>query len=147
MICDHLDSYRWMQEHLGGVEVYPGHPLVLATIIMHTFDTFDAADRPTKDGWCEALADCRVPGAGDHVRAAMRVLRMGSGGETADEMVAAANRYWERCRAGGHVENVEAGSAQSTKIEPAFRATASDWFASKPKDGCMKHGRISRSDL
>ncbi|WP_179103886.1 hypothetical protein [Burkholderia pseudomallei] len=129
-IRNQMDTYRWMQEHLGGPEVYPGHPLVLATVIMHAFDTFDAADTPTVRGWCEALADCRVPGAGDHVGAAMRILRMGRDGATADEMVGEANRYWNCGRAGGHVKNVDTGIAQSVRIEPLFRAKADSWFES-----------------
>ncbi|QMI49976.1 hypothetical protein [Burkholderia sp. MBR-1] len=130
VIRNQVDTYRWMQVHLGGPAVYPGHPLVLASVIMHTFATFDAADEPTGFGWCKALADCRVPGAGDHVGAAMRVLRMGRDGATVDEMVTEANRYWNCGRAGGHVKNVEAGSAQSFRLEPLFRAKADSWLES-----------------
>ncbi|WDD90246.1 hypothetical protein Bsp3421_000067 (plasmid) [Burkholderia sp. FERM BP-3421] len=132
VIRDQMDAHRWMQEHLDGPPAYPGHPLVLAAIIMHSFDCFNGANKPTGNGWCEALSDCRVPGAGDHVDAAMRILCMGHGGATADEMVAEANRYWTSGKAGGHVKNVDAGSAQSIKIEPLFRAKAESWFKSNP---------------
>ena len=129
VIDDELGTHRWMREHLGEGHVYPGHPLVLASIIMASFDTFEAADAPTGHGWCVALSDSRVPGAGDHVGAAIRVLRHGKlAGASVDEMVAEANRYWEDGRAGGHEKSVEPGRAQSLKIEPFFRANVRDWL-------------------
>ncbi len=128
-IDSELDTYRWQMEHLGEGVAYPGHPLVLATIIMCTFETFPKADEPTRHGWCQALADGRVPGAGDHVVGAMRVLRIGHEGGTVDAMVSEAQRYWDDGQAGGHVKNIDSGRAQAEKIEAAFRSRASEWFA------------------
>lgn len=112
----------------GSYPVYPGHPLVLATAIMEVFATFDAANKPTSHGWCEALGDSRIPGAGCHVGAAMRVLQMGARGEGADEMVTQARDYWDRGQAGGHQKNVPAGQEQAKAIEPRFRELAKTWF-------------------
>lgn len=112
----------------GDWPVYPGHPLVLATAIMKVFASYEDANKPTESGWCEALGDSRIPGAGDHVGAAMRVLSLGANGQQADAMVASANEYWTNGRAGGHVKNVEAGLAQALKIETAFREAAASWF-------------------
>lgn len=96
--------------------VYPGHPLVLATIIMEIYGSFDEANAPTGHGWCEALADHRIPGAGDHVGAAVRTLAIGAKGGTADEMIAYANRYWSEGNAGGHLKNVVAGQQQADAL-------------------------------
>lgn len=117
-----------IHELTGDWPVYPGHPLVLATAIMHVFATFAEANEPTEQGYCAALADSRIPGAGDHVGAAMRTLELGSRGANADAMVAYAARYWETGQAGGHIKKVDAGKAQAEKIEPHFRAMAEQWF-------------------
>ncbi|MBN6738896.1 hypothetical protein KTE60_31115 [Burkholderia multivorans] len=130
-----LDTYRWQIEHLGEGIKYPGHPLVLAAIIMFAFEGFSTASESTEHGWCRALADSKVPGAGDHVGAAMQVLRIGHDGGTVDAMVAEAHRYWDKGRAGGHDKNVDAGRAQAVKIEAVFRSRASDWFQVGPTSG------------
>lgn len=117
-----------IHELTGDWPVYPGHPLVLATAIMRVFRTFAEANQPTEHGWCAALSESRIPGAGDHVGAAMRTLELGSRGEGVDSMVAYATRYWEAGQAGGHIKNVDAGKAQAEKIEPHFRAISEKWF-------------------
>ena len=117
-----------IQEQTGAWPVYPGHPLVLGTAIMSVFAAFPDANRPTEQGWCAALADSRIPGAGDHVGAAMRMLELGSRGSSADAMIAYATHYWDAGQAGGHINKVAAGRAQAVRIEPHFRAIAARWF-------------------
>lgn len=117
-----------IEELTGSGPVYPGHPLVLATAIMRVFPSFAAANAPSGHGWCVALADSRIPGAGDHVGAAMRTLELGSRGIAVDDLVAHAMRYWEEGQAGGHAKNVDAGKFQAGMIEPHFRAIAGKWF-------------------
>lgn len=43
-------------------------------------------------------------------------------------MVTYATQYWEQGQAGGHVNKVADGKAQAEKIEPHFRAIATQWF-------------------
>lgn len=117
-----------IQKLTGDWPVYPGHPLVLATAIMRVFATFAEANKPTEHGWCAALGDSRIPGAGDHVGSAMRTLELGSRGADADAMVAYAAQYWEAGQAGGHFKNVDAGKAQAERIEPHFREIAAQFF-------------------
>ncbi len=124
----HIHGRNVILDLSGSPMVYPGHPLVLATAIMKVFGTFDEANAPTGHGWCAALGDDRIPGAGDHVGAAMRTLTVGAEGEGVDAMVAYARRYWEDGQAGGHQRNVAAGAAQARAIEPAFRALAQKWL-------------------
>lgn len=118
-----------IQRLTGEWPVYPGHPLVLATAIMEVFADFGEANAPGGNGFCQALSDSRIPGAGDHVSAAMGVLAAGAAGAHPTEMVAAAIKYWESGRAGGHVKSVEPGRAQAEAIRPHFEAAAKRWFA------------------
>lgn len=118
-----------IKELTGDWPVYPGHPLVLAAAIMKVFPNFEAASKPSGHGWSEALADSRIPGAGDHVGAAMRVLKLGADGAGEDAMVEYAKDYWDRGNAGGHFKNVEPGQVQARAVEPHFRALAKAWFA------------------
>lgn len=117
-----------IQELTGAWPVCPGHPLVLATAIMRVFPSFEEANSPSGHGWSVALADSRIPGAGDHVGAAMRTLALGARGGNSDAMVAFAKRYWEEGQAGGHGKNVSVGTVQAEKIEPHFRSIAAGWF-------------------
>ena len=82
-----MQGDTFIREETGESLVYPGHPLVVATAIMAAFPDFCSANKPTKNGWCEALGDNRIPGAGDHVGAAMRCLQIGSEGSTPDQMI------------------------------------------------------------
>ena len=123
------DSSYTIKQLSGEWPVYPGHPLVLATAIMSVFENFDAADASTETGCCQALADSRIPGGGDHVAAAMKVLAMGAKGGAVETMIEAAVQYWESGRAGGHAKNVEPGRAQAEIIRPYFETAAQRWFA------------------
>lgn len=122
-----------IKERTGEWPVYPGHPLVLAMAIMEVYPSYELANATTEHGWCEALGDCRIPGAGCHVSAAMRTLKLGAEGAGIDEMVAYAHSYWEEGRAGGHHKNIEAGRAQAEEALPRFRELASRWFEQPPK--------------
>jgi len=108
--------------------VYPGHPLVVATLIMTAFDNFAQANKTTEHGWAAALSDPRIPGAGDHVGAALQTLRVGAGGGSIDAMVDHANNYWTRGQAGGHEKEVPAGLEQAKLIDPLFREIAATWL-------------------
>lgn len=112
----------------GEWPVYPGHPLVVATAIMKVFPTFGEANRRSEQGCCAALADSRIPGAGDHVGAAMSLLRLGATGASADAMIEYGATYWSRGQAGGHAAKVQPGQDQAMVAEPHFRALVKEWF-------------------
>lgn len=118
---------EFIREVSGEWPVYPGHPLVLATAIMAVFPSFLSANKPTEHGWCVALGDSRIPGAGDHVGDAMSCLKIGSEGGTAEQMIENANRYWVDGYAGGHHKYIQAGIEQAAAIEAKFRELASSW--------------------
>ena len=122
---------------LGGEELaYPGHPLVLATLVMSFFESHGEASKLTAHGWEEAVGDVRIPGAGDQVTAAMHVLKMAAQGATPDEVVLAANDYWIAGRAGGHVKKLEVGAEQSRLVEPIFREKLAAWDFSRAPTSC-----------
>ena len=118
---------EFIREVIGEWSVYPGHPLVLATTIMAVFPDFLSANKPTEQGWCVALSDGRIPGAGDHVGGAMSCLKIGSEGGTVEQMIEFANRYWVDGNAGGHHKSVQRGIEQAAAIEAKFRELASTW--------------------
>ncbi len=118
-----------VHELTGDWPVYPGHPLVIATAIMRVFVPGDQPADVEAGRWSAALQDSRIPGAGDHVRAAIRLLDRGSRGEILDSLVESARSYWTEGQAGGHDKNVVAGQAQADRIECHFRSTATAWFA------------------
>lgn len=118
-----------VHELTGDWPVYPGHPLVIATAIMRVFGPEDQQADVKAGRWSAALQDSRIPGAGDHVRAAIRLLDRGACGETLDSLVESARSYWTEGQAGGHDKNVVDGQAQADRIEGHFRSTATAWFA------------------
>lgn len=124
-----MHGHNIIMDITGDQMIYPGHPLVLAVTIMHVFPNFDEANKQTEHGWCEALADPRIPGAGDHVGASMRVLKLGANGCGAEAMIEYARDYWDRGNAGGLHKNVEAGRAQAAMVETSFRELAKTWFS------------------
>lgn len=130
----------FIKEVTGDWPVYPGHPLVLATAIMAVFPDFETANAPTGHGGCVALGDSRIPGAGDHVGAAMRCLAIGAKGESVEQMIEYADRYWVGGNAGGHHKYVQAGVEQATAVEGKFRELAGSWFSHGAGDAPMLAG-------
>ncbi|MBB4861651.1 hypothetical protein HNP46_000462 [Pseudomonas nitritireducens] len=124
-----MEGHRIIRSLTDDHMVYPGHPLVVATVIMTLYPDFQSANKRTELNFSEALGDNRVPGAGCHVNAAMNLLKKGSDGESIDAMVEYGNWYWVEGQAGGHTKNVAAGVAQAAQIEPKFRELAATWFA------------------
>lgn len=130
---------EFIKQATGAWPVYPGHPLVLATAIMAVFPDFKTAIKPTEHGWSVAHSDSRIPGAGDHVGAAMSLLRLGSEGLSTEQMIDYGKRYWERGQAGGHVDHVQAGIEQAEAIESAFRQLAAEWCFSQASTEPASH--------
>ena len=118
----------FVQSMSGDLPIYPGHPLVLATAIMDLYPNLASALAPVKSGCSAALSDERLSGAGCHMRAALTCLGIGAGGGSVPEMVECATRYWVDGQAGGHVGQVDAGSAQAEKMSALFQETVQDWL-------------------
>ncbi|WP_274644729.1 hypothetical protein [Pseudomonas serbica] len=116
----------WIRQVSGADLVFPGHPVVIACSIMALYSDIAQVTAPaTEVGSAEAMADGRVPGAGDCVRAALHALTSGA---SVGEMLETMRRYWSRSQAGGHMGNVDPGIAQALKLEPYFRENVENWL-------------------
>ncbi|MHD0644450.1 hypothetical protein ACYPKM_02285 [Pseudomonas aeruginosa] len=127
-----LDFDVVIQDLTGQPIVYPGHPLVLAYLVMRAFSSFSVANGKEPGSDYHRALTSSIPGAGDHMHAAVRALALGDSGNSIDDMVAFAYDYWNRGNAGGHTGNVSAGITQAVAIESAFRELAATWFAQSP---------------
>lgn len=119
----------WVKEMTGSATVHPGHPLVIASAIIRSFDSFAASVASNAQGHSEALSDARIPGTGDHVCDAIETLKMGFEGASADDMISFAREQWARGQAGGHVSKVAPGQEQADLIAPWFKARAVKWLS------------------
>jgi hypothetical protein len=117
-----------IQQLTGEYPVHPGHPLVIAAVIMSVYPSLEAALEKTEGGSYAVHADGRVPGCGAEVDGAISMLRLGSDGASAEGMIEYANSFWVVGKAGGNEKYVDAGVAQAQKIEPYFREQAAEWF-------------------
>lgn len=105
----------------------PGHPLVLATLIMKLYPSFAEASRGDEEGVRMAEADTRLPGEGEQIKAAVDALELLASGAPIDDVVMVAKDSWYRSWAGGRPDLIEAGQQQANRIEPQFRAVAAAW--------------------
>lgn len=88
-------TYNWEQNLLGEAIEYPGHPVVLACLVMARYPNLETAMRrePGRE-FLNALRDIFIPGAGCAVHAALDTLRYAR--ETGlDSAYAHADRYWD----------------------------------------------------
>jgi hypothetical protein len=84
----------WIRQVSGTDLVFPGHPVVIACTIMALYPNLaQVTAPPTEGGSAEALADGRVPGAGDCVRSALHALTSGA---SVSEMLEMMRQYWSR---------------------------------------------------
>ena len=89
-----MNSYRWEQEVLGERAVYPGHPVILACIVMDRYPDLDTAVRREPGrAFGNALSDNFIPGTGCAVQAALDTLRYGQE-QGLNAAYSHAERYW-----------------------------------------------------
>lgn len=123
------DSYAWGMKHLGEAVSYPGHPLVLATMIMDRYHSFaHASARAPGATYDNALADGFIPGAGCAVSSAMDVLMRAVGGDL-ETAVHHAERYWTGWeeQSPRNTERGLVGRRQAERIRPMFMERLQAW--------------------
>lgn len=128
-----FNHYEYVRQISGDYTVYPGHPLVVALVIMNVFPDFASATEMNGHSYNAALSSSDVPGAGDHVRAAISALNLGRNGASVDEVIQFSNDYWTRGNAGGHSKNLKDGQEQSAACEAHFREKLNPWLAAEPE--------------
>lgn len=124
------DSFHWAKKYLGAsMTVYPGHSVVLATMVMMRYPDFATASRTEPGKNCpNALQDGFIPGAGCAVYAALRFLEYAQK-EGLDAAYDHAERYWKGWE-NQHASNVEKGlegRRQAILIQPLFEKCFAAW--------------------
>lgn len=122
----------WVSAHLRGTDMAsPGHPLVLAVMVLERFGSMSEAThrRFVEDTRTDAELDPFIPATPEAVRTALEVLEIGLqlGPETA---IATARERWASLYqsgiiAEGHVYST--GKFQADWVEEEFRAKLRAW--------------------
>lgn len=105
--------------------VYPGHPLIIAYEIMLAFEgDLDKAFAPSYDkngeklGWCEALSDSRVSGAGGCVHNGVRLLKyIQDGVLTPLEALDWCDGLWAYARSSDFADRIDEGQEQAERYK------------------------------
>lgn len=125
-----MNSYQWEQERLGEHAVYPGHPVILACMVMDRYPSLLAARgtdqlSPT---FGNALSDSFIPGAGCAVHAALDVLRYAQvvSVEAAYELAESYWHGWERQHP-NNVPGAAKGREQCVRIKARFESMLKTW--------------------
>ncbi|TXG99948.1 MAG: hypothetical protein E6R08_00510 [Nevskiaceae bacterium] len=122
-------SYEWQMEVLGDNAEYPGHPVVLAAMVMDRYQSFEHA-KGYRDGaqYYNAISDSFIPGAGCAVSSTMTVLKLAleHGPEAAFKE---AERYWQgwENQSPRNKERAENGRRQAELAKPLFRQRLQWW--------------------
>jgi hypothetical protein len=123
------DSCRWEQEVLGEPVQYPGHPVVLACMVMDRYPNLESATRlePGRQ-FGNALSDNFIPGAGCAVRAALDTLRYAQTGDLG-AAYAHATRYWNGWEAQdpANASGARKGREQHERIKARFEKQLETW--------------------
>jgi hypothetical protein len=114
---------------LNDTPVYPGHPTVIAYVIMHLYNGLPKAMERTDWGTPRAVEAPRFPGSGTAVHSALDVLGyVQKGLMSVEDALREADRLWAvSCKdttSGKHLE----GMAQAIAIRGAFVEKANTWL-------------------
>jgi len=107
--------------------VYPGHPVVLAVMIMKKFASWKEASARTKYTFPAALGSQEIPGAGGAVYSALDVLKRIKLGISCEDALAEANRVWKIERDNGYAHNYAEGQKKAEALIPLFKELIKSW--------------------
>lgn len=130
-----MQTHDWEQAALTEHAVYPGHPLITATMIMDRYESLAHAEfRPEGMDYGNALADNFIPGAGCAVHSALRVLQVAQGPGGVEAAKALAADYWDgwECQSEKNKPEAAHGRLQAERILPHFVARLEAWKAGRP---------------
>jgi hypothetical protein len=105
--------------------VFPGHPLVIALIIMGRYANLAEALDEAGTGIARVLADPNVPGGAAFIDSAVSLLELGCSGTSIDDLVRHADAFWRDASP----VNLQQGLQQAKDIETQFRERATVWCA------------------
>lgn len=120
------DRENWCTSHLGTkVPVFPGHPVVLAAMVIDRYATLNDAK-----AHMGAIRDGFIPGSGCAVWAALDFLdKFHSAGPSA--AYKGAEQYWKNWESQQDTNKTAAhlGRLEADKIQPYLEAVLPAWFA------------------
>ena len=127
----HDARMSWEAAHLSECVVYPGHPVVLACMVMDRYASLQEALAPKdQHGTPAALADQLIPGAGCAVYAALDFLSDVKAGRK-NRAFQEAERYWRNWESNSgssyRAQQGAAGRAQAEKLRPYFEDRIKVW--------------------
>ncbi|HCT05874.1 MAG TPA: hypothetical protein DIW86_10975 [Pseudomonas sp.] len=123
------DTYRWADSVLGEHIQFPGHPLVLACMIMDRYpDLASATEVSAGADFSNAQRDSFLPGTGCAITSALATLRLAAERD-AGAASAHADRYWDgwEKQSSSNQERAERGRQQAARIHPVFLAKVQAW--------------------
>lgn len=122
--------------------IYPGHPLVIATLILNKYrENLAEAFEKSQWGWPNALSDNDIPGAGDAVHSGLDVLYyIRHEIRTPEEAVQESLKFWSdlRGQSSAYRDKVDSGNAQALQCAPDFLKLVSEYIHLVPVLGRYK---------
>lgn len=112
--------------------VYPGHPLVIAYLIVERYASLREALRGSTGGYPAALVSARIPGAGGNVHAALDFLeRVIDSRLPFEDAVKHANAWWAACDSQATSDALivrwRSGQTQADQILDLLQQRLSNW--------------------
>lgn len=113
---------------LGERIVYPGHPVVLAFLVVKRYASIDEATAlSSKSSQPRVIDDLEVYGSAGFLTEALRLLEDVRDGRSPIQAIEDAEARWVSTRADGHEGSVERGAAQSRKVRDLLAAELPAW--------------------
>lgn len=124
------DTFKWERDVLNDHAAYPGHPIVIACMIMDRYqDRAHATRVEPGDQFPNASADMFIPGAGCAVATAQTVLKLAQE-HGVEHAFALATRYWDGYLEQDKVRNrndYDRGLLQFERIKERFVEHLAVW--------------------
>lgn len=118
------------RDYLNGEDlVYPGHPVVIAYLIMRRFESYvEATEKNEGAMYNRALSSADIPGGGGEVNMALDILKACIVDKREPSAVADEySKYWLDYKAGGHLKSVDSGNKQYLHIREMFLDKIKYW--------------------
>jgi hypothetical protein len=126
-----LEGYRLQRDVLGKEDaVYPGHAVTLALLIVHAFDSLEAAEAKGRN-YPAALGSHLIPGAGGNVYGALGLLRWLKGGMGWGLALKAADDAWASCDGQFGTDRWRKGQEQADRLKMALHDRVGTWLGIK----------------
>lgn len=150
-----VETYQWEQKHLGAHGVYPGHPIVVASMIMDRFKDLDEANAVTEvsggngvQNFKNALSDGFIAGAGDAVSTALTLIANCLKCAPSDVSAVADNfsaRYWDSWeqQSPKNAPGAALGRAQALQLRDAFLGRVHAWREGRPLETEFRYVRAA----